>query len=45
MLSFLVFVVSFFVSVVNWRGRRYKVRGDGTVVPLERRIPLKESRS
>jgi ceramide glucosyltransferase len=34
LLSFGVHCASFFVGVVNWRGRRYKVRADGTLVPL-----------
>lgn len=34
LLSFGVLFASFFVGVVNWRGRRYKVRADGTLVPL-----------
>jgi ceramide glucosyltransferase len=34
LLSFGVHFASFFVGVVNWRGRRYKVRADGTLVPL-----------
>jgi ceramide glucosyltransferase len=36
MLSFLVYAASFFVSVVSWRGTRYKVRRDGTLAPLGR---------
>jgi ceramide glucosyltransferase len=32
LLSFLVFVASFFVASVNWRGHRYLVRADGTLV-------------
>lgn len=31
LISFAVFVASFFVAVVNWRGRRYRVRRDGTL--------------
>jgi ceramide glucosyltransferase len=34
MLSFLVHVASFFVSTVKWRGQRYKVRANGTLVSL-----------
>jgi ceramide glucosyltransferase len=34
MLSFLVYAASFFVSVVSWRGTRYKVRADGTLASL-----------
>ena len=33
-LAFVVCVASFFVDVVSWRGRRYKVRADGTLVPV-----------
>ena len=33
-LSFLVFVASFFVRSVTWRGRRYSVRSDGTLSSL-----------
>jgi len=32
MLSFAVFVVSYFGRVVSWRGSRYDVRADGTLV-------------
>ena len=31
-LSFAIFAGSFFVGVVSWRGQRYKVRSDGTLV-------------
>jgi ceramide glucosyltransferase len=34
LLSFSVYVASFFVSVVNWRGERYRVRADGTLMPI-----------
>lgn len=34
LLAFAVFVASYFVEVVSWRGRRYRVRADGTLVPL-----------
>lgn len=34
LLAFAVFAASFFVEVVSWRGRRYRVRADGTLVPL-----------
>jgi ceramide glucosyltransferase len=34
LLSFIVYVASFFVSVVNWRGDRYTVRADGTLMPI-----------
>ncbi len=33
-LSFFVYIVSFFVSVVRWRGRSYRVRADGTLLPV-----------
>ena len=36
LLAFGIHCASFFVGVVNWRGHRYKVRADGTLVPLER---------
>lgn len=31
MMSFLVFVASFFVTAVSWRGHRYRVHSDGTL--------------
>jgi len=31
LMSFLVFVASFFVTAVSWRGHRYRVHADGTV--------------
>ena len=34
LLAFAVHVASFFVDVVSWRGRRYQVRADGTLVPI-----------
>jgi len=34
LLAFGVHFASFFVGVVSWRGHRYKVRADGTLVPL-----------
>jgi ceramide glucosyltransferase len=34
LLAFGVHFASFFVGVVSWRGRRFKVRADGTLVPL-----------
>ncbi|HEY7788808.1 MAG TPA: bacteriohopanetetrol glucosamine biosynthesis glycosyltransferase HpnI [Casimicrobiaceae bacterium] len=34
LLAFAVYVASFFVDAVSWRGHRYKVRADGTLVPL-----------
>jgi ceramide glucosyltransferase len=32
LLLFIVYVASFFVGVVTWRGDRYKVRADGTLI-------------
>ncbi len=34
LLSFMVYVAGFFVSIVSWRGIRYKVSADGTLTPL-----------
>jgi len=34
LLAFVVYVASFFVDVVTWRGQRYKVRADGTLVSV-----------
>jgi ceramide glucosyltransferase len=34
LLSFVVYVAGFFVSVVTWRGERFKLRADGTLVPI-----------
>jgi ceramide glucosyltransferase len=34
LLAFAVYVASFFVGVVRWRGHRYRVRADGTLAPL-----------
>lgn len=34
LLSFFVYVASFFVAVVTWRGRRYRVRPDGTLAAI-----------
>ena len=34
LLAFGVHFASFFVGVVSWRGHRYRVRADGTLVPL-----------
>jgi ceramide glucosyltransferase len=34
LLSFVVYVAGFFVRIVSWRGIRYKVDADGTLVPL-----------
>lgn len=33
LLSFVIFVASFLPLPVSWRGRRYKVRADGTLTP------------
>jgi ceramide glucosyltransferase len=37
LLSFLVFVASWFGGAVSWRGRRYRVGRDGILIPLEER--------
>jgi ceramide glucosyltransferase len=34
LLAFAVYVASFFVGVVSWRGHRYRVRADGTLARL-----------
>jgi ceramide glucosyltransferase len=34
LLSFMIYVAGYFVSVVSWRGIRYKVSADGTLMPL-----------
>ena len=34
LMAFGVHFASFFVGVVSWRGHRYRVRADGTLVPL-----------
>jgi ceramide glucosyltransferase len=34
LLSFVVYVAGFFVSVVTWRGDRYRLRADGTLMPI-----------
>lgn len=34
LLAFAVYIASFFVDVVSWRGRRYRVGADGTLVPV-----------
>jgi len=41
-LSFAVFAASFFVRAVNWRGKRYRVRADGTLIPLNEGLPLRQ---
>jgi ceramide glucosyltransferase len=35
LLSFAVFVASFFIGVVSWRGQRYIVRRDGTMIEVK----------
>jgi ceramide glucosyltransferase len=32
--SFVVYIAGFFVSVVTWRGDRYKLQADGTLMPI-----------
>jgi ceramide glucosyltransferase len=34
LLAFGVYMASFFVNVVDWRGRRYRIRSDGTLIAL-----------
>lgn len=34
LLSFAIFIASFFVRDVHWRGQRYRVRADGTLQPV-----------
>jgi ceramide glucosyltransferase len=34
LLAFAAFVTSFFITRVSWRGHRYKVLSDGTLIPL-----------
>ena len=34
LIAFAVYVGSFFIGVVSWRGHRYRVRADGTLLPL-----------
>jgi len=34
LIAFAVYVGSLFVGVVSWRGHRYRVRADGTLLPL-----------
>ena len=34
LLAFAVYVASYFVDVVSWRGHRYRVRPDGTLIPI-----------
>jgi ceramide glucosyltransferase len=35
LLAFGVYIASFFVEVVSWRGERYRVRRDGTLIAVE----------
>lgn len=35
LIAFAVYIASFFVDVVQWRGQRFKVRADGTLVPIQ----------
>lgn len=37
LLAFGVYVASFFVDVVSWRGQRYRVSPDGTLIPVGER--------
>jgi ceramide glucosyltransferase len=39
LLSFAVFVASFFVAVVSWRGQRFRVHPDGTLSALNETSP------
>lgn len=39
LLSFAIFVSSFFVGVVSWRGQRYRVLADGTLSRLNDTVP------
>jgi ceramide glucosyltransferase len=34
LLAFGVYVANYFVSIVSWRGNRYRVRSDGSVIPI-----------
>jgi ceramide glucosyltransferase len=34
-LAFAIHVASFFIGAVSWRGHRYEVRADGTLIPIE----------
>ena len=38
LLAFSVHIIAFFVNVVSWRGKRFRVRADGTLVPLRASI-------
>jgi ceramide glucosyltransferase len=35
LLAFAIHVASFFIGAVSWRGHRYEVRADGTLIPIE----------
>jgi ceramide glucosyltransferase len=37
LLSFLVFIASFFGGAISWRGHRYRVGRDGILIPVEER--------
>jgi ceramide glucosyltransferase len=39
LLSFAIFLASFFVGKVSWRGRRYRVLADGTLSPVNETAP------
>ncbi|HSS71651.1 MAG TPA: bacteriohopanetetrol glucosamine biosynthesis glycosyltransferase HpnI [Casimicrobiaceae bacterium] len=39
LLAFGVYVATFFVEVVSWRGQRYRVRSDGTMIALREQKP------
>jgi ceramide glucosyltransferase len=34
LLAFGVYVANYFVSIVSWRGNRYRVRSDGSVIAI-----------
>ena len=35
LLSFAVFIASHFTDAVTWRGQRFRVRRDGTLIPAK----------
>jgi len=39
LLSFMIYVAGYFVSVVSWRGIRYKVSADGSLTPFREPKP------
>jgi len=39
LLAFVVHILGFFVNVVSWRGKRFRVHADGTLVPLPQSTP------